>query len=380
MPRKHTLTVEEIIKRREELASLDLEQLRKLSRDGLRERCAGCLDITSKDKKEDLVQKIWAWTEPIRLEKLAAVEAIKKELNKSHASISEDDIKEIVQKVNPKAAAQVLKDRMDLQLYSPTTIVKTFTPRIIKLVNSMENLDDDYKKAFAIALRYENKEDTKKINTTYKQETVISYANERRIINFDWAIDWALEQLIQRRNWKLVTLALTLTSGRRPVEIHCTGQFEITDQPNPYIPNYPIIKGWLSFSGQAKEKEDMKYKEAVGTYVIPTLVDSELWMEGYKWLVEKEKIGISKDKLNKTYAGEVSPVVKVELSKNGLNKWYDCRDFYGAAFRSCHAQMEAQNSIEHKRISSDAVISRLMGHSPKDIATQQSYAKLAIEF
>ena len=163
MARKTALTESEIIARRHELSLLDKEQLNKLSRDRLRELCSGCLDYKSNDKKEVLLNKITEWTEPIRVEKLAAFTLIKNELKESNASINPEQIKHIVTNVSPKAAAQVVRSRLLNQMYSDSTITKTYTPRIIKFVNSLSDISEEYKKAFEISLKYENKEDNKTV-------------------------------------------------------------------------------------------------------------------------------------------------------------------------------------------------------------------------
>lgn len=378
MARKVSLTESEILSRRYELALLDKEQLNKLSRDRLRELCSGCLDYKSNAKKNELVEKIWVWTEPVRLEKLAAITLIKQELSESNAALSPEEIKSIVKNLSPKEAAKVVRSRLLRELYTQSTITKTYTPRIIKYVNSLEDVPEDYKNIFEISLKRENKEDNKAVNDEYKLSTVPKYSSDRRLVNFSWVIDWANEQLISRRNWKLVTLALTLTSGRRPVEIHCTGSFEVTETPNGRIPDYPIIKGWVKFTGQAKEKENMTTKEAKGTYTIPLLVESGLWIESYNWLVEQGKTGITKDKLNKNYSKEISKTVSQYLAPHNILKWYDCRDFYAGCFRTMHSTLIGQGSKPHLKMGEEVVLSELLGHGAKDISTQHSYGKMAV--
>lgn len=380
MSRKVQLTASEIINRRNELASLDKEQLNKISRDVLRQYCSGCLDYNSKDKKADLVDKIYNWCESVRLERVAALQAVKDNLTDEIGKVDTNFIQELVTTLNPVEAAKQLRIRMLARQYEKSTIVKTVQPEAIKFVNSLIDITDDYKQAFEIALRKENKADNKDVNDDYRNETVPGYSEDRTIINFNEVLEWATTQLIEKKNWKLVTLALTLTSGRRPVEIHCTGEFVETVEPNHKLPNYSITQSWLSFTGQAKEKADMTTKEAKGTYTIPLLVDAKLWLEGYQYLVRNGKTGIEKKKLNGSYSGEVGDSVKIRLVKFGITKWYGCRDFYAASYRYAQSQLESQNDIKALKIGQEIVLSEILGHGEKDITSQQSYGKYSIIF
>ena len=88
-------------------------------------------------------------------------------------------------------------------------------------------------------------------------------------------------------NWKDTSVALALVTGRRMVELHHFGCFDVVDEPDyPYevVGTMPSDfygpHNTLWFEGQAKAKRTSKqfYEEYPG-YAIPTLVDARVVMD-----------------------------------------------------------------------------------------------------
>jgi hypothetical protein len=127
----------------------------------------------------------------------------------------------------------------------------------------------------------------KRYNDMYKDEVKTRSRQENRVeITPQYFIEKAklvLECLTtddrKEVNWKDVSCALALCSGRRMIEVHMTGKFE-------YIDDYT-----LTFSGQAKGKgrkeNGILLKNA--TFNIPTLIPSYLIIDGIDYLNELGK-------------------------------------------------------------------------------------------
>jgi hypothetical protein len=411
MPKIHTH--EEIEAMKDKLSSETPDTLNKLGRDELRRYAAYFGDVKSNDKKQLLIDKILAATTEVRLQKQKAVLELQTkvyEVINATDTISSEWLESVTKLMDAKAAATIVNQKLRAidpltrnMVYSSSTIVKTQLPDIKKLISSLK--DEEYSKNFSQQLSTLTRDLLKDVNSTYKNETLASYASDKTIVDFNEVIKWCETQLVTLKSWKLVTLALTLTSGRRPIEIHSLGKFQaIEHQPVNIVStetrgnkkvvveryfDYEIIKGWLSFEGQAKEKKDMKYKESVGVYNIPLLVNTSLWLAGYNYLVSEGKTGFNDDgtpivdakKLNGTYAKYISDVIKLAnlTSKLGISKWYDCRDFYAASFKDYHSKLQQSND-EYRTMDVSKLVARLLGHNPDDVTTQLSYNKIVVKF
>uniref|UniRef100_A0A0C1NLW6 Telomere resolvase ResT/TelK catalytic domain-containing protein n=1 Tax=Tolypothrix bouteillei VB521301 TaxID=1479485 RepID=A0A0C1NLW6_9CYAN len=412
MPKLHTLA--DIEAMRDKLSSETKETLGKLYRDELRRYAAYFADVKYNDKKEVLIDKILEGTKEVRLQKQKAILDLQDEVTRtinSTDTISVEWLEKLTSVMDAKVAANIVNQKLraknpitNTPVYAASTIAKTQVPDIKKLVSTLK--DVEYSETFSKQLGSLVSDLHKEYNRHYTTEQLSEYASDRTIVNFRDVISWCEKQLIELKSWKLVTIALTLTSGRRPVELHTTGKFHEIDFQSidikttetrghkkvvvtRHLDGYEIIKGWLSFEGQAKEKKDMKYKESVGVYNIPLLVDTSLWLSGFNYLENEEKLGFNEDgtpkvdktKLNGTYAKYISDVIKSAnlTEKLGISKWYDCRDFYAASFRDYHNKLQ-QTSDNHRQMHESKILARLLGHNPDDVTTQDSYNKIAVRF
>lgn len=389
MSRKQSLNEVEILARQQELAKLSKEQLNKMSRDRLRELCSGVLEHSNKDLKATLVDKIYNWTEPVRLEKIAAYQLLKEEL--STYSIDDKEIETIVSNTSPEVAARLLQDIMQNK-YTQITRVKTILPKIIKYVTGLK--DSVYADEFAKVIRTLNNEDSKQIKKDYS-EKVAGFNKNQLCVNFESVITWARQELLSKRDWRKVSASLSITSGRRMVEIHSTGKFKITEDSSD-LPIFEHTKGYLDFSGQAKERQNMTTKESKESYIIPILVEHSIWMEAYNWLVKEGKCNLTEVEVNKNISANIArndaiglkklfnpdKITKtVKRQKNGesieveveIGDYKMCRDFYAGVFRRDFKTIDVNYSEA-------VMLGRLLGHGENDLSTQHSYAKLSVKF
>jgi hypothetical protein len=376
MARKISLTPVQIEAKRNELSKLNKEQLNKMSRDRLREACSGCLDTKNTDKKEVLVNKILEWTEPLRLEQLAAFKIVAEQLGES--SLNMDEVGRVIQIASPEVAANLIQEMMLLRKYTVTTRVKTYQPRLVKHVKA--NQTPEYAAEFAKVLYSLNREENIQIKREYEKELDVK-AIDKEIIYYKEVIDWATKTLVEKNNWKHVSIALSITSGRRMIEIHNCGEFTIGEKP-AFLPNFEHVKGWLSFEGQAKEKG----KTPVGRYDIPCLVDVDLWLSAYQYLVDNQKTGkdengvpiISREKVNKNYSVELSKTIKMTVYTKGIIMYKHARDFYAAVMRGDLSLAISKQDMKAIRLTEDILLQKVLGHGL--VKEQHSYTKIGIVF
>ncbi|MHC5823908.1 MAG: protelomerase family protein, partial [Nostoc sp.] len=123
-----------------------------------------------------------------------------------------------------------------------------------------------------------------------------------------WANDTLtiLNSETSKMKWREVSIALAIVTGRRQVEIHGNGYFELID-------DYKV-----SFTGQAKTKEgglSRAYFEQNPSYEIPTLVKSELVIKGQKFLADKGRTKLEAKKINDNLNGEIGDLFDILIPK-----------------------------------------------------------------
>lgn len=108
-----------------------------------------------------------------------------------------------------------------------------------------------------------------------------------------------LDQL-ESSDWKQVSCALALATGRRMVEIHCTASFRVIDEHT------------VGFKGYAKGKSREIDGVAIEDYefTIPVLVPAQLVIDGLAWLSEHGKRVEDKPQVNRKYSRYLSETVK----------------------------------------------------------------------
>lgn len=150
-------------------------------------------------------------------------------------------------------------------------------------------------------------------------------------------------------DWKDVSCALALVTGRRMSEIHLSASFEIVSE-------YEV-----EFKGQLKGKtrkinkvlesgEEKKVKLINATFTIPTLVDSSLVVDGLEWLQDDGKRLESNEEpilVNNRWSKALSERVRSDWKLFDEMTYHKLR---GAYFAACieNAQGEVQ-SVDFER-------------------------------
>ena len=208
----------------------------------------------------------------------------------------------------------------------------------------------------------------KQVNRHYKKETRENYGNDEttRIVSCTLVLEWAettiknmvSRQELRRGEWYLLSFALSLTSGRRMAELHGISEFP----DNPLF--YELRKDKIFISQLAKSIEGK-------SLVFKTLIDSELWMNGYKLLPIETKNQPNESVVNKKFSRNIakSPKFRQALLELNLTQYKDARDFYISYMK----QVECQDTDYG---SSVAFARDAIGHTNKE--TSLSYDKFKL--
>lgn len=191
---------------------------------------------------------------------------------------------------------------------------------------------------------------------------------------------WALEQPHNRGpksvNWDyhLLVFGLCAATGRRPVEILLTGQFEKVDRER------------LRFTGQAKKRDDAGH-----SYVIYTLADADLVLAGFKALREhsytEQLHGLETDSrydvrdtgklINDRLAGPLNVLAKKVFAPDIRRVFYDCRAVYAAICARRYLESDPRWRSGDGSYNRSAFTSELLGHD--DPTAQLAYESVKID-
>ena len=214
----------------------------------------------------------------------------------------------------------------------------------------------------------------KRYNDNYRETVKVRSAKENRIeIEPEYYLDKAklvLDYIPQDEknevNWKDVSCAIALCTGRRMGEIHLSGQFKQIDDYE------------LSFKGQLKGKSRTEggslLKDVV--FQIPTLVPANLVINGIDWLEAKGKRLDPKQHKPKDVNNRYSKY----LSERCKALWgvmeYDGMTYH--KFRSAYAICSAHNYVYEDGNLLDAYdyLSSILGDQDAD--TLRSYSRFVI--
>lgn len=125
-----------------------------------------------------------------------------------------------------------------------------------------------------------------------KRKTSVISIDATKMLQSAYAVLSTLDDDTAASQWRLVSVALALATGRRQAELHCTAEFE---QRGEYE---------LWFTGQAKTKETGKHK--ADGYTIPTLIPAHLCVKALEWLKAKGKRVDTPKQVNKLYGRYLS--------------------------------------------------------------------------
>jgi Telomere resolvase len=239
--------------------------------------------------------------------------------------------------------------------YAPSTVTKTLTPRIIKLVDALYKGDAVVvKRGIYDAFAQLNKEVNK---VTY--DKVSDKCLDRAIT--DWQpLSEAVQEILDRvetAHWKELSFAISVATGRRQSEVHgIETVFEVVDDRT------------LTFSGQLKTKS----RGQVPSYRIPCLFDSKTVLRAWERLREEGKVFSPSEchsKLSKALSTELPQNIKAIKVKANLVAYKDSRDLYGAY---CLKVFRTEN------VSTNAYLATVMGHGEGDLGTATTYDKRGV--
>lgn len=179
--------------------------------------------------------------------------------------------------------------------------------------------------------------------------------------------EWVLKNLdtLETKQWKLVSIALALTTGRRLAEIHGNDTvFEVEGDE-------------IKFTGQLKAKQGAEiYYNENPSYNIPCLVAPELAVAGLEWLREQSKTCDTPKQVHNRFNRYISEAMKSVKSELGIQ----AEKFSYKSLRSVYADICFQKS---GRVAKEKYLAEILGHGRgdlqagskkiRDFATPQSY-------
>ena len=205
-----------------------------------------------------------------------------------------------------------------------------------------------------------------------QERRLASRKEEKESVSFKPIYEFAVAVLngldkLKAPDWKKVSIALAIATGRRMAEIHLTSSsFEYI---NPTSCN---------FTGQLKVKGDAEeYFEKNPSYPIPTLIDAKLVCSAHEWLKKNSKTVEDTRVAANRYTKDLSDAMKV--LKNRFHIEHDFFTYKG--LRTIYAQVCSQvfngndpdNTLYLARILGHGRGELLRGDKLIDMLTPQSY-------
>lgn len=156
--------------------------------------------------------------------------------------------------------------------------------------------------------------------------------------------------------WQHVVIALAVVTGRRSAEILASGLFKSSDKTSTIL-----------FSGQAKVRGDIRAERMAEFKEIPVLCNSELVLEGFRWLVQSGRRKDDPNEVNNTCA---TPL------KRSLVLWQSMADtdkLTVKSLRAIYASLCIMHFYQGNVNGTTAYIARILGHHESDMTTAHSY-------
>ena len=353
----------------EQIAKLSPALIPRLSVNTLRNLATGILSNT-RAKKADLATALVEATK-VEREKQAAV-AANAFAELASMNIDTASILRMIDLQDPvEVATMFFNARMSTD--ATTTISKTLTPELRKLLHQHENTE----RALAFETRWMElvRPLTKQLNTQHKEAVAAKHHEQNAsdyllILDFARAFitdaaayvrstDEATVRAAKKVVWQGVVYALIIATGRRQSEIQSLDS------------GFEAMAGYddrIMFSNPAKSKQ-----RSVAPFFIPTLVSASDCLDAIRYLEiigKREAIahGAVNGKYAKPCSSDLRKDIKERLKELGINSTHDGRRFYGSYFAELFM-------IDPNRpnMSLRAFLSRLLGHGDTDIQTGASY-------
>ena len=410
-----TATIDELNQRRELIAKYDEATLQMMNVSALKKLASGIVPGSSRMHKAELIESLIKATKVDRLiaeiipnTTIEVIEANKSATEVIAKNVSEDlatwtsrlyrDFRNVVQ-TNWK------NGQWDEKIHSD---IPALGYRVVHFLNSHKGEQNDGGLAFTTKMRYrthicnllkeyvEAERDTvhfKQLESCLEmlqkqiqfqitdiaeqkkglqERRLAERKKEKEVISFKPIYEFAVTVLNNLDNykaadWKKVSIALAIVSGRRMAEIHLSStKFEYVDNQN------------CDFTGQLKVKGDAEeYFTKYPSYPIPVLVDARLVVAAHDWLKKNIKTHPDTRVVAKRYTKDLSEAMKI--LKNRFTVEHDFFTYKG--LRAIYAQVCSQifNSNDPDNT---LYLAQILGHGRgellrstnlTDMLTPQSY-------
>lgn len=235
------------------------------------------------------------------------------------------------------------------------------------LLTTIKNFGDDLSFLFSPY----NDRINKRTRDKSKERTEVSNRVEIDLTTYLHRANHILNQIMEDDtdvDWRDVSCAIALCTGRRMSEVHLSGEFKKLD-------DYRV-----SFTGQLKGKSKKidKTKVRYHEFEIPTLVKSDLIIHGLKWLGDKGKRlakSVDTQRVNDKYSKVLSGKVKeqwmiFESDSDEYNMTYH-------KFRACYFIASFHNvGDDVETVDYDEYAQQILGD---DASTVKVYKKFKIK-
>lgn len=192
-----------------------------------------------------------------------------------------------------------------------------------------------------------------------QERRIAARRKERETISFKPLYEFASATLskldtLKPRDWKYVSVALAIVTGRRLAEIHRSAtHFEYVD------------KSHVSFSGQLKAKGDAaEYFAKNPSYKIPVLVDAKLVCKAHQWLKDNAKVVDTAEAANRRYSGDLSDFVKGLKSRWDINHEF----FTYKGLRAIYADV-CNQVFNNRDTANELYLAQILGHGRGELLT-----------
>jgi Telomere resolvase len=410
-----TATIDEINQRREAIAKYDEPTLQMMTVPALKKLASGIIPGSSRMHKTDLIESLIKATKVDRLiaeiipdTSIEVLEANKSATKLIAKNVSEDlaawtsrlyrDFRNVVQ-------ANWKNGQWDEKIHSD---IPALGYRVVHFLNSHEGEQDNGGLAFTTKMRYRThicnllKEyveaerdavhfkqlesclemlqkqiqfqitDIAEQKKGLQERRLAERKKEKEVISFKPIYEFAVAVLNNLDNykapdWKKVSIALAIVSGRRMAEIHLSSSsFEYVDAKT------------CDFTGQLKVKGDAEeYFTKNPSYPIPVLVDARLVVAAHDWLKKNNKVVDNTTVAANRYTKDLSEAMKILKNRFGIK-----HDFFTyKGLRAIYAQVCSQ-AFNGNDPDNTLYLAQVLGHGRgellrsanlTDMLTPQSY-------
>lgn len=224
-----------------------------------------------------------------------------------------------------------------------------------KVINNSK-FSMDYKKIVLNILKLSN-EEMIEYKKAYKEKVKYNHNNLRLIKDVNNYIDTAIS-LIQSKSFIDKVLGFAAITGRRVAEIGCTAEFEL------HTPSHLIFKGQL-------KTKDTKYYDS---YIIPILMNTYDFITHFRFFKEQHtKYLNDPEAFHNCCSKDLSFKVKVHFSK------FVEGEITSKNLRAIYAVIACDEFNKNTRKTNQSYVADILGHSPDDLNTVNSYFIFKLE-